>query len=184
MSVHGFDPLTDRDFLLWARGVGERLWLGLGEAERPNDLLGFLWGIFVANGEVPPECLAPMVQERRIGMAKRYMRHFVGQARRDTGIAVEEVMSSSPPDDLEPTGSIRVGNNAIRGAGEPDIARETAEAVQDYVMSRHRTVWPVCPTHHLGYHPVLTGGTPEWECAAGRHRVAMLDGTCAERGRL
>lgn len=181
MPVHEFDPLADHAFLSWARRVCEQLWLGLGEEKRSNELIDFLWRIFVNNGEVPPEHVAPMVQERRISMAKCYMRYFIGQARRDTGITIEEAMTSSPPDDLEPTGLTQVGNTTIQGIRKPDIACETAEAVQEYVMSRYWTVWPVCPTHHLGYHPVLTDGTPEWECSAGEHRATMLDDTCARR---
>ncbi|MEU6505257.1 hypothetical protein [Streptomyces sp. NPDC046942] len=63
----------------------------------------------------------------------------------------------------------------IRAIREPDVAVETAEAVQDYVMARYRTVWPVCPVHRIGFHPVSADDAPAWECSAGEHRVPMLD---------
>ncbi|WP_434597661.1 hypothetical protein [Streptomyces sp. A5-4] len=108
-------------------------------------------------------------------LAEHYMRHFVAQARRETGLDIEETMSSSPPDVLEPTGLTQVGNISIQGIHRADIERDTAEAVQDYVMARYWTVWPECPTHHLGYHPALTDGTPQWECSSGGHRRSMLE---------
>ncbi|MFV0138158.1 hypothetical protein ACLGIH_34295 [Streptomyces sp. HMX87] len=183
MPTPPFDPLTDDAFLSWARDLCDRLWLGLGEISAENDLLRFLGQVYVNNGEAPPERVAPLVQERRITLAGCYMGHFIRQARKDTGIDIEEAMSSSPPDDLEPTGLTQVGNSSIQGIHRPEVACETAEAVQDYIMARYATVWPVCPTHSLGYHPVLADGTPAWECSAGAHRTAMLvDDPCAEPG--
>ncbi|WP_374116197.1 hypothetical protein [Streptomyces sp. CoH27] len=93
----------------------------------------------------------------------------------ETGLAVEEALCFSPPDDREPTGLTQVGDSVIRAIREPDVAVETAEAVQDYVMARYRTVWPVCPVHRIGFHPVSADDAPAWECSAGEHRVPMLD---------
>ncbi|MFE0272079.1 hypothetical protein ACFWZY_08140 [Streptomyces sp. NPDC058992] len=162
-------------FLAWARSLCEDLWLGLGEIDASNDFLAFLWRTFADNGEAPSELIAPLVQQRRIELAEHYMRYFIAQAHRETGLDIEETMSSSPPDDLEPTGLTQVGNISIQGIHRADIVRDTAEAVQDYVMARYWTVWPECPTHHLGYHPVLTDGTTQWECSSGGHHRAMLE---------
>ncbi|WBO64562.1 hypothetical protein [Streptomyces camelliae] len=175
MAAEEFDPRTDRAFLAWARAVCDELWLGLGETRGSNDFLEFLGKIFTDNGELPAEHLAPLVQRRRIELAERYMRLFIGQARRETGLAVAEALCSSPPDDREPTGLTQVGDSVIRAIREPDVAVETAEAVQDYVMARYRTVWPVCPVHRIGFHPVSADDAPAWECSAGEHRVPMLD---------
>ncbi|MET9255023.1 hypothetical protein [Streptomyces sp. NPDC003717] len=178
MSVPPPEALTDPAFLAWGRRVCEDLWLGPGDPDpsgsSDDDLLVFLWQTFAGNGEAPSDRVAPLVQRRRIELAGHYMRHFVAEARRETGLAIEEAMSATPPDDLEPTGLTQVGNLAVQGVRRADIARDTAEAVQDYVMARHRTVWPVCPTHRLGHHPVLVDGTPQWECSAGGHRTPML----------
>ncbi|MFJ3438783.1 hypothetical protein ACIPMU_35225 [Streptomyces cyaneofuscatus] len=184
MPASPFEPLADDTFLSWARHLGDRLLLGLGETSEENDLLRFLARVYVNNGEVPSELVAPMVQKRRITLARCYMGHFIGQARKDTGIDIKEAMSSSPPDDLEPTGLTQVGNSSIQGLQRPEVAYETAEAVQDYIMARYATVWPVCRTHNLGYHPVLANGTPAWECSVGAHRTAMfVDDPCATLGR-
>ncbi|MGV9314346.1 hypothetical protein ACWDR0_19495 [Streptomyces sp. NPDC003691] len=169
-----FDRLTDPAFLAWTRDVCEPLWLEPGEAEESNDFLAFLWETFTGNGELPPERLAPLVQERRIALASRWARLFLDRAERETGLAIVESLSSTPPDAWEPTGSTQVGNTTIRAVREPDLVVETADAVQGYLMDRYWTVWPVCPDHGLGYHAALTADTPEWECSSGGgHRVPM-----------
>ncbi|WP_394436092.1 hypothetical protein [Streptomyces sp. SGAir0957] len=168
------DPGPDPAFLVWARGLCEDLWLTLGEIDPSNDFLAFLWQVFTSNGEAPSDRVAPLIQQRRIELARHYMRYFVVRARQETGLAVEEAMSFSAPDALEPTGLTQVGNLSIQGIHRADVARDTAEAVQDYVMARYRTVWPQCPAHRLGLHPVLTDGVPQWNCSSGDHSTPML----------
>ncbi|MFJ9041064.1 hypothetical protein ACIRF8_31385 [Streptomyces sp. NPDC102406] len=176
MSAHADGPQvpTDPAFLAWARDLCEDLWLMLGEIDPSNDFLAFLWQTFTTNGEAPSSRIAPLIQQRRIELARHYMHHFVAQARQDTGLTIEEAMSFSEPDELEPTGLTQVGNLSIQGIHRADVARDTAEAVQDYLMARYWMVWPQCPTHHLGLHPVLTDGIPQWKCSSGDHNRPML----------
>ncbi|MET8290078.1 hypothetical protein ABZV80_33395 [Streptomyces sp. NPDC005132] len=177
MSTQEFDPFTDRAFLAWARRICEELWLGLGAIEPSNDFLGFLWAAFSKSGEIPSAHLAPLVQKRRITLASHYMRLFLAQAEQDTGRHFEEAFLSSPSDEQEPTGLFQVGNSTIYGIHEVGIARETAEAVQDYLMARYWLVWPVCPTHDLGLHAADTGEKPVWECSEGGHQIPMISAT-------
>lgn len=51
---------------------------------------------------------------------------------------------------------------------------EVADAVQDYLMARYWTVWPVCSRHALSFHAVHKNSAPVWECSAGRHHVAII----------
>ncbi|MFJ8228555.1 hypothetical protein ACIQ9E_01165 [Streptomyces sp. NPDC094448] len=173
MPASAFDPLTDRAFLAWTREVCEQLQLEPGRAEESNDFLAFLGKHFTLNGELPADHLAPLVQQRRIDVSTRWARRLFDRARRETGLGIEEALWSEPPGHREPTGLTQVGNTTILAVREPDIACETGDAVQGYVMDRYRTVWPVCPGHGLGYHAVLVGGAPQWECSSGAHRVPM-----------
>ncbi|MFI7388473.1 hypothetical protein [Streptomyces sp. NPDC049813] len=176
MSTRADSPhaLTDPAFLAWARDLCEDLWLTLGEIDASNDFLTFLWRTFATNGEAPASRIAPLIQQRRIELARHYMRYFIAQAGNDTGLAVKEVMSFSEPDALDPTGLTQVGNLSIQGVHRADITRETAEAVQDYLMARYRTLWPQCPAHHRGLHATLTDGIPQWTCSSGNHHRPML----------
>lgn len=170
-----FEPPAERAFLDWAHEVCERLWLEPGEDRTPDDFLGFLRRAYADNGALPAELLAPLVQERRTAEAGRFLARLAGPVRRETGFDLGDILLSEPPDEFQPTGTTQIGNITVLGVRTPDIACETAEGVQDYLMSRHRTVWPQCPAHRLGYHPVLTGTAPEWECSGGGgHRVPVF----------
>lgn len=41
-------------------------------------------------------------------------------------------------------------------------------------MERDWLVWPVCPDHHFGLHPVADGRTAVWQCSRGPHSVAAI----------
>ncbi|MFD7552485.1 hypothetical protein [Streptomyces sp. NPDC059816] len=175
MPSHDFDPMTDPAFQGWALRVADELWLELGEPGPTNTVLNWLWTMFTNNGEMPPHRLAEDVQRRRATLTKHRMRSLLDQARQETGLDIAESFLVTAPDAHEPTGQVYVGNTVIRSFRESWIAKETADAVQDHLMSRYRTVWPVCPRHHLGVHVIRTSTGPAWECSTGPHRFPIYD---------
>lgn len=103
-------------------------------------MLNWLWTVFTDNGEMPPHRLAEDFQRRRATLTKHRMRSLLDQARQETGLEIAESFLVTPPNAQEPTGQVHVGNTVIRGFRDSWIAQETADAVQDHLMSRYRTV--------------------------------------------
>lgn len=70
-------------------------------------------------------------------------------------------------------------NGQTHGGGIPSGAgtdRESAlaavaEALQEQVMEFTWSVWPLCPTHHVGLH---VEDRPVWHCRTGEHDVAAV----------
>jgi hypothetical protein len=72
---------------------------------------------------------------------------------------------------------LSTGNGIPASAGDDptDSLVAIAEEVQDEVADRFRLVWPVCPEHRLGTHPVKAESAAWWRCgASGGHVVARI----------
>lgn len=77
---------------------------------------------------------------------------------------------------VELTGGWMHGNG-LRAVDAEDLTSAlvaVADHVQESMLESDWQVWPVCPVHRLGLHPVADGETAVWQCGQGPHAVAAV----------
>lgn len=75
-----------------------------------------------------------------------------------------------------------VGISASVGDNLTDSQIAIAEEVQDEIADRFLLVWPECPLHGLGVHPVESDSSAWWHCRAdGGHVVARIGSVSTKR---
>jgi len=57
--------------------------------------------------------------------------------------------------------------------GEARIAAAVAATVQDILMDRWWTVWPLCVAHDAGFHAQLVDDRAMWVCRLGQHETEV-----------
>lgn len=167
-------PEESSPFLAWLGMLSDELDLDLADHLGSPEVRGFLRGAYDRNGAMSAPYFAPLLAAHRRELAERTVTALLARAREETGRAVDVPVFDEPPSDREPTGSLTVGHERIRGIDPVDIAVETAEGVQTYLADRHRAVWPLCPTHRVAPHPARTVTGGAWVCSVGAHVVEPL----------
>ena len=89
----------------------------------------------------------------------------------------EEVYGARVRITLRGQSLLSTGNGVPASVGDDptDSLVAIAAEVQDEVADRFWLVWPECPEHRLGTHPVKADSTAWWRCcASGGHFVALI----------
>ncbi|MES9506919.1 hypothetical protein ABWJ92_10985 [Streptomyces sp. NPDC000609] len=80
--------------------------------------------------------------------------------------------------DLGPVGVVRIKSAEVSTPDWVEVLGAVAEGVQEFMMSHHRVVWPICGDHSLGLHAGYFHETAVWKCTGGTaegHVVRVID---------
>ncbi|MFJ8041623.1 hypothetical protein ACIRBX_14100 [Kitasatospora sp. NPDC096147] len=168
MPTHGIDPFT-----AWLAVLAEESELQLDPAGLSPDALAWLRDVRDGHGEVPPPYLAELVLARRTAVAAAALARLRPVVERETGLPLDLWLEVEQASEYDPIGSARLFGEHVRSPELEDARVTVAEAVQTYLASRHRVVWPVCPDHRTGLHADLTDGRAAWHCRPGGHHLPM-----------
>lgn len=160
----------DPAFVAWCEELSDELCID----DSPPDASEWLWEIFALNGSMPPYLVAPLVFQRRLELTERALRDILAAASADLGFTVQlkpNVMEAEP---CEPTGQVRIYIDEIQAIGPIGVFSQVADAVQTYIGEYLHHLWPTCPDHHTGTHPMRTADGVAWSCSTGNHIASTM----------
>ncbi|WP_229068851.1 hypothetical protein [Actinoplanes sp. DH11] len=176
MGLDVDDPRRDDGFRRWVGALAQGEPFDWDPDSEEPEFLEWITSVYAGNGAMPVEWINPLVYAHRVELAGRALRSITRQAETDLGPLPGLELVTTPPDDQEPTGVVRAGGygGRITGMSFAEVAVMVADNVQDWIGHDRNRIWPVCPEHGRGLHPVSEGGVPFWLCEAGRHVVSSI----------
>ncbi|WP_405853840.1 hypothetical protein OG407_00275 [Streptomyces sp. NBC_01515] len=173
MDTEAVQPAPGIDaFNTWCAYLEVELSISVNTA----DARAWLWNLFIHNGEMPADMVAPLVLDRRLELTNQAIDYFLHAADTDLKSAIPLTLTPHilHPEPREPAGQVNVYTSEILAIGPLGIFQEVAGATQDYLARRHQTVWPVCPDHRTGTHPQPIPDGVAWICTTGPHTVRTM----------
>jgi hypothetical protein len=133
-------------------------------------------------GEIPETEFCELWTERTFSMARSAFEAVSRSAEEDTGKRTtgEELdyIDYLRDPELGPVGVVRIKSTEVSTPDRAEVLGVMAEGLQEFIMSHHHTVWPVCDEHGRGLHVGYSHETAVWECkggATGGHTARVID---------
>jgi len=164
MNDREFEARYEGRFAQWLERMGSEL-----DVRSADGSADWIRRVYREHGELPAERFGWLAFDHRCRAVTEALRRVAADARESTHHDLEILPEFTNPSPGFPAGAVAVEGAAIQSFDGPQVWAEVADAVQSYLADRHRTVWPLCPSHRVGLHALAHDGGAAWWCKVGDH---------------